>query len=159
MSTSDLYILNSKSVTHVRAFHNGYGTAPRCWSHLADKYIPEKPDYAMDDQHLTKVWALANDDRLSLEEKICLMMTFDGAYVPLENLGQAAAACSLFGVHCEDHRSVNHWPALGEVLQELSTQKFNRHAIGVALSPTSVCDPWADETEHALSEAWGIFNA
>lgn len=140
MSTSDLYILNGKSTTHLAEFRNGWGSGPRCWDHLSVKYLGSK--FNMFDPQPT--WDLAGSDKLAEHERIALMMTFDRSYVPIPCLREAAEACELFGAECEDGQMVNHWPAIAEALHSASKLRHNRHARGVVLNCTSVSDMWID---------------
>lgn len=156
VSTSDLYIIYGKSVSHLAEFRNGYGSAPICWDYIGGKYLPEKPAYSMDHNYLKKVWALADSGRLTEDERTCMMMTFDRSFLQLADLKGAAIACEVFGKKVEDGRRENHWPAFAEALRDAATMKHNRHARGVALSCTSVCDPWGSENPEQLANAWPI---
>jgi hypothetical protein len=157
LSTSDLYLLNSKSVRHIAEFRNGWGSGPMAWDHLAAKYIPEKPLFALDEAHMTKVWALFEDPRLARHERIALALTFDRSFVAVGDLKAAGEACARFGAECEAARRVNHWPAIGAALLMTAGGRIGPHARGVGLSCTSVCDPWADATPAQLANAWSIF--
>lgn len=160
MSTSDLYILNQKSTTHLAEFQNGWGSAPRCWDYLAGKYLGQSGSAVMFGGDLTKrVWALARDERVSAEERLALMLTFDGAYIPIKHLEEAGVACEKFGEMCENGQTVNHWPAFGAALRKEASKKHSRHARGVCLSCTSVSDPWGHADETALAKAWSIFKS
>jgi len=157
MSTTDLYIINGKSVSHVAEYRNGWGSGPAVWDYLSDKYVPEKPIYSLSDSHMKKVWALQSDDRLAECERLALLMTFDNAFVPVHALERAGDLCIEFAGLSDDGARVNHWRAIGEDLKRLAGVKQNRHARGAALSCTSVCDPWSDAPESALAKAWPIF--
>jgi hypothetical protein len=160
MSTSDLYILNQKSTTHLVEFRNGWGSAPRCWDYLASKYLSSLGRYSMySDVMNKKVWALSSDTTVAEEDRIALMMTLDGAYVPVANLRKAGEACVKFGAACENGQTVNHWPAIGEELLRVADEKHNRHARGVCLSCTSVGDPWLGADPNTLKKAWPIFKS
>lgn len=159
MSTSDLYILNKRTTRHVAEFRNGYGSGPRAWDHLSDKYIAEKPVYSLNPDHMNKVWALATDPRVELYERVVLMMTFERSYVPLSHLEEAANACERFGVECEDNLSVNHWPEIGAELWRVSTMKHSRFTRGVCLSCTSVMDCWLRPVQDWAEGAWSIYKA
>ena len=111
----------------------------------------------LDESYLWKVWELADDDRLKHYEKVALMMTFDRMYIPLECLDDASEACEKFGTESYDGKRVNHWSAFASTLHELGKLKHNRHARGVCLSCTSVCDPWAEPSNDYLEHAWPIY--
>ncbi|MDF1685313.1 MAG: hypothetical protein P1U50_00875 [Parvibaculaceae bacterium] len=153
MSTSDLYILNKKSTTHLAEFSNGWGSGPRCWDHLAEKYLGRGFSFP----YLDAVMTLSLGERLLQHEKIALMTTFDWAYIPLGNLSEAADACEKFGVECENGVSVNHWPEIGMSIRKAGAIKHNRHARGVCLSCTSVSDIWCQISPDQAAKAWPIY--
>lgn len=158
MSTSDLYILNKKSVTHFAKFRNGWGSGPVVWRHIGEKYVSDKPQYwEMDRRTLERIWALAGDRTLEIDERIALMMTFDHSFVPLKNLKEAGEACITFHRRVRDTGSVNHWADIGEALIRLSKTKKSRHAQGAVLSCTSVGDVWLEADAARISKAWPIF--
>lgn len=157
MSSSDLYVLNGKSTTHLATFRNGWGSAPIVWDYLAYKYIAEKPAYSMASDHLERIWALASDQRLSHAERVVLMMTFDRAYVPVEQLVDAADACAVVGAAVENGRQANHWPAISEALRAAASMNLGRHARGVCLSCTSVSDAWCSPSPEQITKAWSIY--
>ncbi len=157
MSTSDLYILNKKSTTHVAEFSNGWGSGPAAWDYLGSKYIDEAPTYSLNMDHMKKVWALASDPRVARHEKIALMMTFDKSFIPLDKLSDAAEACRRFGQESDNSNRVNHWVEFGDALDEIAKQKHNRHARGVVLACTSICDTWIEPTDDYLENAWSIY--
>ena len=158
MSTSDLYIINQKSVKHFAEFRNGWGSAPKCWNYLAQKYLPSGEKYSMfNDAMNRRIWSLGSDPRVATEDRIALLMTLDNAFVPLGKLREAGEACIKFGANCEDGQTVNHWPAFGEALLRAASEKLSRHARGIGLSCTSVSDPWSDASGDTLAKAWSIF--
>ena len=155
MSTSNMYILSQRSTRHVAEFRNGWGSAPRCWDYLSEKYLGRKTSMFGDMQ---SVWGLHTDSRLLECEKTAMLITFDRAYIPLANLEEAGEACAQFGTLCEDGVRVNHWPAFGVALKELAGRKFNRHARGVVISATSVNDVWGWPSREQLDGAWPIYD-
>jgi hypothetical protein len=160
MSSSDLYVLNQKSVTHIAEFRNGWGSAPVVWEYLGEKYVPEKPIYAMgDDGYMRKVWALSRDERLLECERVALVMTFDWAYVPFANLTYMADKCEEFFALSNDNRRENHWASIGASLRLEAGKKHHRHARGICISCTSVNDIWqhTSETGRGFPDAWPIF--
>jgi hypothetical protein len=154
MSTTDLYILNGKSTTHIAKFRNGWGSAPMAWDHLAAKYLAKKLSFF---DGYSDVWALADDDRLQHHEKVALMMTFDRAFIPIEHLADAAECCRKFGAECNIAERVNHWPAIGDALAAAAQKKHRKHARGVVMSCTSVSDPWLQPDDKWLESAWPIY--
>lgn len=157
MSTTDLYVINGKSVSHVAEYRNGWGSGPAVWDYLSERFIPEKPIYTLSADHMKKVWALGRDERLKECERLVLLMTGDNAYVPVHALKRAGDLCIEFADLSEDGARANHWRAIGEDLKRLAAGKLNRHARGAALSCTSVCDPWIDGAKTALEKAWPVF--
>lgn len=157
MSTSDIYLLNKVSTTHFAEFQNGWGSAPVCWDYLGTKYIEEEPTYSMDMAYMKKVWALASDKGVPIEDRVCLMMTFDNAYVPVKALKDAAEACHLFAEKIKPD-VVNHWRAFGDSLLEVGELRLSRHVRGVALSCTSVNDVWQNRGKNDFDNVWSIFD-
>lgn len=157
MSTSDIYILNKRSTRHVAEFRNGWGSAPVAWDFLGAKYLGFAKPIILDRARLQQVWDLHRGALLSAQEKIVLLMTFDGAYIPLSRLQEAGEACDAFGAESDDGIHANNWAEIGRSLIRLSNSKFSRFARGAALSCTSVSDPWVDATANQLSKAWPIF--
>lgn len=167
MSTSDLYILNGKSTRWVAEFHNGWGSGPCIWDHLASKYFPDvnftdfnRADYVGWERKNRMVWDLAGDERVTKEERTALMLTFDRSYVPTAYLKVAGEACVAADRMISDHgfwKGVNHWKAIGEKLIELSELKLHRQARGVVLNCTSVNDVWIQASADYLEGAWPIF--
>lgn len=151
MSTSDLYILNRKSTTHFAEFRNGWGSGPACWDYLAAKYGVHSTL-----SNMQPVWDLASDKRLAHHERVALMMTFDRAFVPLQNLKDAAESCERFGQESAMGGRVNHWSAFGSALREADKKRHSRFARGVCLSCTSVSDNWQWGSDWP-DRAWSIY--
>ena len=162
MSTSDLYILNGKSVTHWAEFRNGWGSAPVVWDYLAEKYLTGnftdymRRDYIGFERKCRLVWALNGDDRLTEDERFALLLTFDRAFVPRDRLRGAADLCADFARRTSHIEGVNHWAAIGKSLEAMSTARLGRHARGACLSCTSVNDEWLNNKEWP-KDAWPIF--
>jgi hypothetical protein len=167
MSTSDLYVINRRSTRWVQEFSNGWGSGPCIWDHLASKYLSEfnftdyeRSDYIGRDRKYPMIWKLGNNSSpITTEEKIALRMTFDKAFVPKAHLKIAGEACVAAHGMIEAHGfwdGVNHWRAIGEALIELSKRKFHWQARGIALSCTSVGDPWQFANNDDLDDAWAI---
>lgn len=154
MSTSDLYILNRKSTTHLAEFSNGYGSAPCAWEYLGHKYLnPETWSRV----NWGPVWALHDDERLQPDERLALLMTFDRSYTPIESIGAAARLCVKFHDRVFNSglwKGVNHWSAFGDVL--VTAGKLHHRARGICLSCTSVSDPWGYPSDEWLDDAWAI---
>ncbi len=157
MSTSDLYLLNGKSTRHIAEFRNGWGSAPLAWDHLGHKYVDGFRPYSMDPAMLRKVWALADDPRIQHHEGVVLRMTFDKSFVGIADLADAAECCRKFGKECSGADRVNHWHSIGDALADEAQKRHGRHARGVALSSTSVSDPWLQPDEEWLDGAWSIY--
>ncbi len=161
MSTSDLYILNQKSVTHFAWFQNGWGSGPLAWDFIGKRHIADQAGRSMMDLgYLRRVWQLADDPRLTRGERIAMMLTFDHAYVPRASLQMAGEACREFNAAVladpEFNCRTNNWAAIGDALIRLADMKLSRHARGACLSCTSVSDAWAAADKKQLANAWPI---
>lgn len=64
------------------------------WRYLADKKATQPP--SLTEELLKSVFALADDERLSLDERIVLKTTFDYAMVKRENIGRLIEAMNKF---------------------------------------------------------------
>jgi hypothetical protein len=167
MSTSDLYILNGKSTRWVAEFRNGWGSGPCIWDHLASKYLPnvnftdfDRKDYVGWERKCQMTWDLAGEERVTAEERIALMMTFDLSYAPIDHLKAIGNACIKAHAMIEDHgfwSGVNHWRAIGEALIEVAENTHHRHSRGVVLNCTSVNDVWMQPSPNYLEKAWPIY--
>lgn len=158
MSSSDLYVLNKRSTTWLAGFRNGWGSGPVAWDWIGERYIAEKPIYSGDRRYLEKVWALHSDKRLSADERIVLLMTFDRAYVPLDKCKEAGDSCVTFWERSHNGERVNNWGDIGQFLLSVAGKKFNRFARGVCLSCTSVSDVWCEASQDQINGAWSIFD-
>lgn len=160
MSTSDLYLLFGKSVRHWSEHRNGWGSAPVVWDYLGDKYIPEKPTYSLNQDHLRKVWALSKGDGLSDAEMAALMFTFDDAYVPRANLNEVADWFDIFAAEVIADSNyanrANHWAAFAEEFREIAATVKDYRLRGVCISCTSVNDIWGNDDGSRVARAWPI---
>ena len=154
MSTSDLYILNGKSTTHLAEFRNGRGSGPQCWDYLSGKYFGRTFGW---DECMKPVWDLAFDQSVQFHERVALLMTFDRTYILLSKLKAAADACDQFGQESENGRTENHWPAFASTLQRAAYMQHHHRARGVCLSCTSVNDQWLRPNPDWVENAWSIF--
>jgi len=93
MSYTELLGFKKGEVVVLKRYTNSYGSAPMIWTALWDKYV-RTPDMAEWDTWLTgddsKLWALADDDRLSSMEKVVLVATFDNHVVKIEDAKKLA---------------------------------------------------------------------
>lgn len=161
MSESSLYLLNKKSTAFLDEYWNGWGSSPVMWDYLGAKYIPEKPIYSLDPSYIQKVCYLHQASFVPKEEKICLMMTFDKAYIALADLAEASEACLKVGddINGALVGRVNHWPEIGKSLakiNEMNFGRYNRFARGVVLDARS--EIWVHPQKDWLTEAWSIFS-
>ena len=151
--------MNEKSVAGIDEYGNGWLSGPVLWDYLSEKYLGGKPTYSLDKDHMDRVWKLAYDQNVEDDDRIALIMTFDYAYVGWDNLARAAEACAY--VHLEitknDVNRGSNWSRFAETLLQLSEQKRpTRFARGVALSCTSVSDPWEFPSKETFERAWEI---
>lgn len=159
MSSTIIYILNSKSVSRFAAFKNSWGTAPIAYEYLLRKYAgPDLPHVFDWEKHIN---GIMEDDRLEGDELIAMLFMADRAYIPLERLAMAAEACEMFGARLPERSSgpsqdVNHWPQIARTLRDIAAAKLSRHAVGVCMAPTDGCDEW-QWSKGLADNAWPIF--
>jgi hypothetical protein len=159
MTSTRVYALNGKSTNALRAFSNGWGSAPVLWDYLSEKYLGLKA-MPFGENERQKLWDLARDKRLTGEERACHMLTFDRAYVPLQHLERVSDACySVYADMPAKYKGdrVNHWYGLGALFSQLAQMKFHHRCRGVCIAPTSVEDHWRNPDPDWARRAWSIF--
>lgn len=117
--------------------------APVIWRELWDRYLPG--DYVREcmmgngDGH-KKLWPLWKEDRLHRYERVCLLWTFDRAFVKREAFGELGHELNTFFETIKE-RGVN--PTLPEVASVLGRLYDEEDCMGACFQQTSVSDsPW-----------------
>lgn len=93
-SYTTMYVVDEDGglVSH-STFDNAWGSAMLIWEYFTIKYFPDVPvnNALHDHEHLKRVWALADDGRLSECERLVLLTTLDNAMSRREFLPTLAA--------------------------------------------------------------------
>jgi hypothetical protein len=154
MSTSDLYRLYRTKATHFAEFRNGWGSAPILWGHLCVTYLGREfhgwGGLTGNDQK--PLWDLVHNKKVPECVRIAHAFTMDYSYCPVARIKDAADMFSHVGQIVVHENYVNHWPAFAESLR---VHKAKSRQLGVALSCTSVSDPWCQWTPE--KKPWDIF--
>ncbi len=159
MSATIIYALNSKSTTQLKTFRNGWGSAPVLWDYLSEKYLG-LDGMPFRENELQRLWDLAQDRRLTAEERICHMITFDRAFVPVKHLDAVGDACmTVYAAMPAKYRGgrVNHWYGIGSLCTTLVERRFHHRCRGVCMAPTTVSDHWHRPNPEWMRNAWSIF--
>lgn len=152
MSTTDLYRVYRTTATPIAEFRNGWGSAPVIWGYLNQRYLGgDRFNWGLG-RDCEPLWNLAKDERVPRAIRLVHAFTFDNALCPVDRTHELADACDDAGKLCDMPSHVNHWAAIAAALRE---HKPRSRQIGVALSCTSVSDPWIDY--HGSDKLWSVF--
>ena len=153
MSTSDLYRVYRTRATHVAEMQNGWGTGPVVWRHLVIRFLGRDPhDYLRDNDQ--ELYRLAFDPRVPRPLRLAQAFCADLAFCPFARLEEFADACRAVYDMTSNGRQVNHWATIASLLRGLRKQP---RQLGVALSCTSICDPWLHWRPQRTGKPWDIF--
>ncbi len=147
MSCSTLLIINKKrKLESVAEYKNAYGSAPLIWSYLTKKYLKSDSYFAVTD----KLWKLIDDHRLSRDEKLCLIFTFDYFTASKKHIDVFAGALENIGTKAKEEfpSFANHLSAIAGDLRKLNKLDFSRFCFNC----TSVADIWFEP--NVLKKAW-----
>lgn len=151
MSSSDLYRLYRTKAVHYAEMRNGWGTAPVVWRHLSNRFLGKEMSPLMDDPEL---WKLARDTRVPLPFRLVHAFCCDQAMCPIDRLTELADACLIVWQATDNGKMVNHWATVANFLRG---HQRKPKQVGVALSCTSVSDPWISWKQGLSQEPWDIF--
>lgn len=113
------------------------------WQRLEEKYLPPyfskyahietSRCYSMDGEAMNDIWRLANSKRVSEDDKICLLTTFDNVLVKKEDMQKVIDA----------FRNFDGETSLKEQADILEEMLKDDDCIAVGWNQTSVnCDAW-----------------
>jgi len=158
MSHSNLYQVFKTTSKELTEYHNGHGTAPVIWGYLCEKYLKQERHQWVCSADNQPLWDLAYDDNLPKSLELMHRMTFDHALCLPKDLKelskQIREACEI--INCSSEWS-NHWWSISNDLADCEIK--DKRCLGVALSCTSVSDPWIDWGNNGKdpSVLWDIF--
>lgn len=142
MSRTELYIVkNTGELELYKEFGNSHRGASLLWQNLGDKYLDGLKWY--NEKQMGMLWKLDRDPRVSREEKILLISTYDHELIKKENLEQFVDACEK--VYFHDNGHFKEYP---EVMKEIMKLK---DVIAIGWNQTSVnCGVWDvyDDCKH-----------
>lgn len=129
MSRTELYIVkNTGELELYKEFGNSHRGASLLWHNLGKKYLGGLKWH--NKKEMEKLWRLDQDPRISREEKILLISTFDHFLIKKENLPKLIEACEK--VYFED---IGHFKDYPEVMKEIMKLE---DIIAIAWNQTSV---------------------
>ena len=120
---------------------NSHGSAPVIWGMLCEEWLGDK-HYHVTQTSCPKLWALSDDERLPMYQRIALATTYDKVVVRLENLPKVIWAMRKFHEEFMKRRpdSWTHLLEQADILQRIFDEGT---AYGVCWTQTSVCaDSW-----------------
>lgn len=133
-------------------FANSWGSASRIWTSLSEKYLGDRNAWLGDLLMSEKLWKLRDDSRLSNEERLVLLSTFDRALIPARNFTLLAAAFRKFA---EQHptEGVCHLRQFAVTLDLIAAGQLHLSvepaAVGFHQTSVSI-NPWWNEDEERL---------
>lgn len=152
MSYAEVFrILPNGDVESFKEVRNGSAGAPVIWSHLSEKLgLKRYGDEA-------KLWARLADPAFTRAERVCLVFTYDGAWVKRENIPELVKALRAMWtvIDVPDREGYRISPTIhgmADALEELYAEPEIR---GACFRMTSVCNnPWAldDEADEEYEE-------
>lgn len=108
----------------------------KVWYLLKEKYLPEQKNLFSSEQY-QKVWDLAKDERLTREEKIILISTFDYAIVYKKDFDELINAFEKFNAEYENQLN------FGRQIELFKEIKNKKNSIAIWWNQTSVnADNW-----------------
>lgn len=123
-------------ITPIAEFRNAWGSAAAVWTVLSAKYLGNESAWLTGERNLQPLWDLWKDPRLSYDERVAHLFTFDGAVVGYETRHEAAMALREFSPNI-DPACVNHMDAIAGELEKAD------ECYGFCFHQTSVSEnPW-----------------
>lgn len=148
MSTSQLVLVYPKSVrvAGVDSYQNGHGTSTVIWKYLEGKYLPKlefsRLTMAMfDEELLGEIWRLADDPRLTVAERLAMMVTFDWVYCPTELLKPVSVYLREFGdqLAADEPTLANHFVQMSHDYVTIA-DNHDRRLLGVGCDTNDTYD-------------------
>lgn len=137
MSSLEIYgVRPDGDVVSFTDLRNSWRGAALVWSELGTKYLSHsKSACLIDDGASERVWKLVSDPRLTEAERVVLLSTFDGVWIPIGMFPLFARSCEEFARQHPD----SHYATIPSVLERMRTEGF----VGYCANQTSVCsNPW-----------------
>lgn len=154
MSYTEIYGFDKNGDAY---YYDSVGNAWRggmaIWQYLEKKYLPPYYSkyahiktsrcYSMDNEAMKDIWQLANDERVSEVDKICLLTTFDNVLVKKEDIPKVIEA----------FRSFDGETSLKEQADILEDMANDDDCIAVGWNQTSVnADTWENDSYNAETD-------
>lgn len=152
MSSTVLYKVPERGgVEEFEEYRNSWGGAMFVWNSLATHFLEPKHRSLFNEEAASRVWNLDGDLRLTDEERITLMTTFDNVMVKRENFVRVAEAFEMF---LELHPPGNRVESLSKQAATLRRISDDAEFFAVCWNQTTVnCGIWnSRERRHPADE-------
>lgn len=155
MSYTTLHEFN-KGFRKIRSheYGNSWGSLPRIWDPLFDKYLrKDRYDNSLSSEATKNLVKIYNENHYPMFERVTYGLTLDGSIVTNRNFKKVAEYLEEFeSIHPRKKDFVNHVPKFIEVLKTSKADK-----IGIWL--TSICeDPWDIPIKKRLEVGFDILD-
>lgn len=152
MSYTEIYRITKSGNTKLAGqIRNSFRGAMAIWNALEEKYLPPYAPYGfkmsrmITDGKMQEVWDLSKDSRLSEDERIVLISTFDNVLVEKKDFNRL----------CEAFRNFKHETSLTEQAEIIEKLSMDKNTYGVCWNQTSVN---ADIPDKNVKERyWNLF--
>lgn len=167
MSYCEVYWISSGGrVYHHDDAKNSWGGAMHIWSVLHEKYLLTPFPMSSVSQ---KFWSLTKSPSLTEEERVCLAITYDGAWIAKKDIPELIRCLEVFW---EQHHTITGYdgkvhevhptiPSICTHLRDILVQ--HKRVKGVCFNHTSVnSNPWKGINVSHPKEgqrAWNVFEA
>lgn len=141
MSFSTILKITKDDISYEEELRNSHGTFSLLWNVLCKKHLGVDNWMQLgfsDNMH--KLWDLVEDESIPVCDRVCLYLTFDGAYVEADKLEWAADHIESFlEVNPVDNKYVNHWPEVARLYRKYAKDK-DENFVGIGIYGTSCGD-------------------
>jgi len=146
VSTSNLYAVYKTKTKEIAEFPNGWGTAPVIYDYLCEKYLNVKKNAWLHqfssptpNFKIQYLWDLTKNLSVPASIRLVHAFTYINHVCPSNRILELAQACQEFYDITNDNKRVNHWELIANTLKSF---KINKKMIGIALSCSSIQNPW-----------------
>jgi len=141
MSNTTILRITKDDIYYEEELGNSHGFASLIWTVLCKKHFGLRSwVYLSEGEGIKMLWDLAKDTSIPVCDRVCLYLTFDGAYVERDKLEWAADHIDSFlDVNAIDEKYVNHLPEVAK-LYRLYYAESGDDLVGIGIHQTSCGD-------------------
>lgn len=152
MSYTSTYELFKTKVNRIRKHQIGNGSGVAMWDYVSQKVSGKRFNF------LDMDWECWKSEKLSKEERVVLLSTYDRSYIEVERLPEFAVACH--NVHeliiSNTNWDWSHFFEIGNDAKSLSESSDYR-CLGFAIGVTSCEDLWWSSSNIKTLEPVGVY--